>query len=106
MYLSVFTGPPIIEPTITEFHINESESVTFSCDAVSSTPIFLETWSQDGVKPYLYSGPMRSNYTITNARLDDSGIYRCRVTNSEGSTIKAFTLTIDEGNFITLARII
>ena len=103
MYLSTFTGPPIIESTVTVFQINESDSVTFSCNAVASPPILLETWSKYGIKPYLYSGPVRSNYTITNARTEDSGIYRCRVTNSEGSTIKAFTLTVNEGNFLTLA---
>jgi hypothetical protein len=106
MYRSTFTGPPIIEPTVTVFHINESDSVTFSCNAVASPPIHLETWSKDGVNLYLYSGPIISNYTITNARIEDSGIYRCRVTNSKGSTIKAFILTVNEGNVLTLARLV
>lgn len=106
MYRSTFTGPPVIEPTVTVFHIDESDSVTFSCNAVASPPIHLETWSKDGVKPYLYSGPIISNYTITNAGIKDSGIYRCRVTNAEGSTIKTFTLTVNEGHCLTLVRLV
>ena len=96
------SDPPIIELTKTEFEVNVSESVTFTCDTKPYPRVINLVWEKeiDGVTTYINTGHMSNSLTLTNVDLEDSGIYRCIANNSAGSTNMSFTLLVTTGNIL------
>ncbi|XP_072047054.1 uncharacterized protein [Amphiura filiformis] len=70
------------------------ESVAFCCSATASPPITQYEWFRNGD---ILEGPETSASTLilTELDLEDSGVYRCRVTNKAGSVYSnEATLTV------------
>ena len=96
------SDPPIIELTKTEFEVNVSESVTFTCATKPYPRVINLVWEKeiDGVTTYINTGHTSNSLTLTNVDLEDSGIYRCIANNSAGSTNMSFTLLVTTGNIL------
>ena len=92
-------GPPVIEPGTTTFAVNESDSVTFSCNAEAFPSISNVTWTKevDGVMTIIESVQMSFVFTISSVNVRDTGRYICHVTNVLGSTKRIFQLDVAEG---------
>ena len=92
-------GPPVIEPGITTFAVNKSDSVTFSCYAEAFPSINNVTWTKevDGVMTIIESVQMSFVFTIPSVDARDIGRYTCNVANVLGSTNRIFQLKVAEG---------
>ena len=72
--------------------VNNSEKVTFEC-FVSGSNNLTVTWEKDGnqhtsgsIKNIIHNDGVNSSLTLNRATVDDSGKYRCRVTNVDGNS--------------------
>lgn len=79
-------------------------NATFSVTVGGSTPLSY-VWSRSLDGGANYSDIANSNaptYTLTNAQLEDAGLYRVTVSNSEGTvTSSAATLSVNQGPVIS-----
>ena len=70
--------------------VNNSQTVTFEC-FVSGSNNLTVTWERDGnqytsgnIETKVHNDGVNSSLTLNRATVDDSGKYRCRVTNVDG----------------------
>ena len=96
--------PPTIDSTTTRFEVNISDTVTFWCEATAYPSITDLVWEKvtDGVTTQINKTQMPSNLTLSNIGREDSGTYRCKVTNAAGTTSLEFILDVISGNDVIL----
>ena len=86
---------PEVRASITNpYKVVEEHTATFVCILTAANPNTGITWKwikTDSPHTALSSGP---NYTISNIRREESGLYSCTATNSVG-TSEAVTIDVD-----------
>jgi trimeric autotransporter adhesin len=87
------TSPPVVAPTIASQSPNPSvlvgQAFTLSVNVQGDPSTF--QWYKDGV---LMTGATSASHSVAVASLADNGIYTMAATNSAGTVIASFTVTV------------
>ncbi|XP_078687492.1 hemicentin-1-like isoform X2 [Branchiostoma floridae x Branchiostoma belcheri] len=83
--------------------IIEGESVELNCRSEGSPPPVV-TWQKDDQNIHLSISNDGQTLMLENARVKDSGVYRCLVANPAGNTTKVYNISVHVPPVISIAE--